>query len=807
FLSAPASRLRRRHGENWELIAEGDAADRRVQDLLNSSLPGRGATKPEHWGLLGFLWARQGEASTWPELADEAVGQQIRSRLARVELDPVIERLRDRLAAIADEIVTATGKPRAGGALESANSELAAIEAALTGLASQRAEIEGTQGRYREAVAAVAQLERERGDRERAAKALAEQAAAADRVKTELEARQTELTTAEGRLQAVSRDAETLTARKAALGVARMSLTAAEEAAGPANAVLAKVRGRSDERRADRPVVEREVSELRARHRRVQALIRLRRLAADASALEQRLGRAEESAAELERIGESLGRLPAVSAGDVSKLRGLSDRVQTLRTQVDALGLTVELTPDDSGEVSVRSEDGTRVESVEAGEVSILRSPQTIGLLLPGWGKVAIRSGAADGQDAADDLRRATGEFEAVLRDAEVTSVEAAREAVAARKELGVELKAAKTSHAERLGEMGSVGELRESVEAAKRRQQLAAAELSPEPGEAALSASELESEEARLATAVPPAERALTELDAEITRLGLHERNAVEVVTKAVSEANERRGDVKTLESQTKDLADRYPDGIEGAKSGAGSEFVRAEARLKVTKDALPVDFEKLPERNRRAAVALQELLNDLQARRAERDAARGALQSLGGQGIYTRETELVEKQTEAILRRDAARARGWSARIAATLIEHRKQAATRAVLTPLEDRLSAAFAMLSGREDRRVFLDENLQIVGLGREREAAHPFETLSQGAKEQLLLCLRIAVATELASDEPQVLILDDVLVNTDAVRQERVLDSLSSKAGDLQVVILTCHPERYRGIGRTVGFDA
>ncbi len=220
-------------------------------------------------------------------------------------------------------------------------------------------------------------------------------------------------------------------------------------------------------------------------------------------------------------------------------------------------------------------------------------------------------------------------------------------------------------------------------------------------------------------------------------------------------------------------------------------------------TRSELPPDFEKLPERNKRSAASLQQIANDLQARRTERDQAQATLEILGGQGLYSRETELEEKQAEALLRRDAARARGWSARVAHDLIEHRKQAATKAVLAPLEQRLSAAFAELTGDTARQVFLDERLQIAGIGRSREETHAFEQLSQGAKEQLLLCLRLAVAQELATDEPQVLILDDVLVNTDPVRQDRVLDVLGAQAARLQILILTCHPDRYRGVGQPV----
>jgi len=49
-------------------------------------------------------------------------------------------------------------------------------------------------------------------------------------------------------------------------------------------------------------------------------------------------------------------------------------------------------------------------------------------------------------------------------------------------------------------------------------------------------------------------------------------------------------------------------------------------------------------------------------------------------------------------------------------------------------------------------------------------------------------------------KPQVLILDDVLVNTGPIRQERILDTLATQANHLQIQILTCHPDRCRGVG-------
>ena len=264
-------------------------------------------------------------------------------------------------------------------------------------------------------------------------------------------------------------------------------------------------------------------------------------------------------------------------------------------------------------------------------------------------------------------------------------------------------------------------------------------------------------------------------------------------------------------LERQISEIIARYfslgENGLNAAKQKAQSVFFQTEARLLETRRKLPHDFERLPERNRRAAAAAEEVAAALERKRREHTALEATLKTLGAEGLYSRETLLIERHEMKLREAETARTRGLAARLAHDLIEHRKLAATRSVLEPLEARLSAAFAEITGDFGRRVFLDENLQITGTGRTRADAVSFQNLSQGAKEQLLLCLRLAVAEELAqSDGGQIVILDDVLVNTDSGRQQRVLDLLQNAANKLQLLILTCHAERYRGIGRELAFE-
>jgi len=828
FLQSPRSLLKQWQSGAWQPLAEADLADQRVQALLQSSLPGKGATKPEHWGFLGFLWARQGEPAEWPGLDDEAVGQRIRARLARVELDPVIEQLRARLATTSESLLTSGGKPKVGGPLAIAEADLAALDTSLATLRQTRDDLDYAYQHHQQADADVARLEKEHADRSTATTALRDQATAAERLRNELDVRQQALLHAQEKLTALAADADALALRRTEHTAAQAALAAAESSTLTATKAHADLRSRLDTTQDERPRRENALAALRTRHQRLQSLLKLRQLTATVTAFEKQLAAATAFAAEIAHLEAKKAKLPALTPAKLRKLEDLADSVRTLRTQVQALGLTVELTPEAAATIMLDASAAAEISNFKSqielapdaaaeipnfksqielapGELHRLQRPQSLDLHLAGWGRVVIRSGAQDAQTAAADLTKAETSLREALAAAEIASVEAARDAVAARKDLESQLKTAHAALIPHLGDHDSLAALRETAATATRRAEAQSATLAPTAEEQALGLTALETAEAGEAEALPAAENAFRTFGKQLDQLAADERAAAQHVSAAEKLQSTHRATLRTLETQIADLTGRYPDGLDAAKKAAQLAFAQAEARVIATKAELPPDFEKLPERTKRAATGLQQIVNDLTSRRSERDEAKGKLETLGGQGIYSRETELEEKKAEALLRRDAARAQAWCARLAHDLIEHRKQAATKAVLTPLEQRLTAAFADLTGDTTREVFLDEHLQIAGIGRTRDTSHAFENLSQGAKEQLLLCLRLAVAQELSADEPQVLILDDVLVNTDPVRQERILDVLGTQATRLQILILTCHPDRYRGVGQPLTF--
>jgi len=72
-------------------------------------------------------------------------------------------------------------------------------------------------------------------------------------------------------------------------------------------------------------------------------------------------------------------------------------------------------------------------------------------------------------------------------------------------------------------------------------------------------------------------------------------------------------------------------------------------------------------------------------------------------------------------------------------------------------------------------------------------------VSGGEFEQIHFATRLALADLLSADERQLVVFDDVLMATDEHRMGRILELLDERRAQLQVLILTCHPERYEAL--------
>ena len=811
FLQNPRSLLSGWNGASWQPVADGDAADDRLGALLQTSRAAKGATRAAHWGMLGYLWMRQGELADWPDWQEApAAGEAVRGMLVKVEIDPFIEAVRQRMwAAFTENFTPATNQPKVGGTLLQAEGELARVEAELADIAGTRRQIQADQEAFDRLSEELPRLESESEAHRREADRLREAAGQAAVLRVEVERCRHVVETARDRRNTLQHDADA--ARRHAQEAERIAaaLRAAQGEGERRVREAAEVGGTLRAAEAAQEDHARELATAQANLQRVGKLARCRRLAEEIERGRLTLERCAAQAAAVATLATERAELPTIPPAKLVRLDKLQDAVRANRARVEALGLMVELTPANAAPVTVRADGGASepLPDILPGDTRTIRAAQTLVLDLPGWGTLRLRSGAEE----AGALRQTLAADETTLRQElaalGVPTPEAARALAEHARELDTRLDAARQALADATGGQANTADTLRTRLAENRRQlEALTGELDPTPPEQSATAADLDAAEQ---AANVRGEQGHAEGKALGRRLKEH-REAAAQATQAQERAERAvlslRLEGENLGRQAAALQTRHAGGLEAALQNAGEDFAVASYTLKQAEAKLPPDADTLPERNRRAATAAAQVDVELRRRRADLATLQGRLELLGSSGLHEREGALRARQAAHQAQAAQTRARSRAARLVHDLIERRKQAATRAVLAPLQERLSARFAEVSGERDRRIFLDESLTVRGLGRKDGELVPFAELSQGAKEQLLLCLRLAIAEELATkgEGPQCLILDDVLVNTDAARQRRVLDLLEhAAAGGLQILVCTCHPDRYRGVGNVV----
>jgi hypothetical protein len=117
--------------------------------------------------------------------------------------------------------------------------------------------------------------------------------------------------------------------------------------------------------------------------------------------------------------------------------------------------------------------------------------------------------------------------------------------------------------------------------------------------------------------------------------------------------------------------------------------------------------------------------------------------------------------------------------------------------VVAPLQDRVGRRLSELTRGAYTAVGFDPSFRIKGVTPASASAALPDDLSFGTLEQLMLLTRLCLGEMLGEDGRQVLVLDDNLVHTDSVRMDQACQMLEEAAERMQIVIFTCHPERYR----------
>nr|WP_319374894.1 AAA family ATPase [uncultured Methanobacterium sp.] len=126
--------------------------------------------------------------------------------------------------------------------------------------------------------------------------------------------------------------------------------------------------------------------------------------------------------------------------------------------------------------------------------------------------------------------------------------------------------------------------------------------------------------------------------------------------------------------------------------------------------------------------------------------------------------------------------------------LTSHYQENTISKLAEPLEIRVTEDMERLLGPKYSLKF-DLRMKPESVNTQGEEAS-LDLLSFGTQEQVWYLFRLALGNILSSEEQQLVVLDDPLVNTDPVRMHHALEILEENARNMQVVVVTCDVDKY-----------
>ena len=765
----------------------GDAVEDRLAQLLRFTPAGRGESKrDENQGLYGLLWVEQGQShralgvgeggkSTLASAIEGEIGQIVGGERGRVLLAAAAQRHdlfwgrndkpRGEYRALGEELEQLREHATSiGQTMQRFDGKVQALATRADALARHRRE-----DRLARAVDAVSQHRRSvegalavETARDLALRAL--DAAAQDRtIATERRQRRSDMI---DRLDTAWRDEErALSLATEARSVCARQQAVAEAAAREADAAR-QIRITADRRLQN-------IDQAMARRRRQDAF----------EGLAVQLAEAEAQAARRRDILASVAGV-AVSAKDVADLERLQSTVDRAGSALAAASVRIEFEPD-----------GTRGVALDGSPIA---SGMPLGLCkdavlwLEGFGQLRIRPGGGveDLARAQDDAAQA---LDARLRGLGLSSVADAKAKVMRRRDIDAEV-----TGLDRLLTVLAPRGLDPMRQAVENERAGLARPLSDEV-RTSLDADDGALERARQARDAAAASEDSAKAAAEIGRAA-REAAAREhaIADDRASRARAQREAVSAelgaaRAAATDDALRDRQAAVEATLAAASAALARAEVGLDGSDAAVArLDLERAEgaERSIRADLAR------LTAEARELEVELGAL----GQGGLGEELSQITGQIER-LERDKA-AQDLEAKASRLLLETLSEAqrdSKERWLGPVRQRVKPYLKFLEPDSD--IVLDERtLEIEGIVR-NGVSEPFSSLSVGAREQMAVITRLALADILrGAGASSALILDDALVNTDEGRLERMHRVLQTAAKSLQVLVLTCRERDFVGLG-------
>ncbi|SOB99476.1 DNA repair exonuclease SbcCD ATPase subunit [Rhodobacter sp. JA431] len=783
WLSRPQARITEAGGR---IIAQDDEAEAWIEALMQDGAGSGGLAGPS-----GLVWVRQGLLGLEPEgtSADErrarerglntrrdllsSVAGEIEAMTGGRRMDAVVARVVEDLAPL----VTATGKPKSGGAWATALAEVESLAKEIAELRPKAERLSGDLARRGEVQRQIARLTdpaeaQARAEAVKAAKAAYE---AAQAHAAQLAQSETALRLAQNEEAAANGEISRLTQLQARLTELAQARDAAETKAEAARQRAEELAGREGAARQKAEASAHILRDLRARLGAAQKAQLARAAAARAEALAGQVKRAESLQQEAEQITAKLG-LMRISPKALQAAEEAQAALDRLTVQAELQAVQISAHPTGGGQALLEGV------PLGAGPHPVLAACE---ITLPGFGSLYLDPGAKRGAETAQRLDQARGARDAALAACGAESLSAARHLLNEAQRLREALKQITAS----LADVAPKGA--ESLRADLARAQAEATQAPQQGAEEDIPALEVALAQADEAASTAQAEARTAQDLASTAREARAGAEAARLAQKQAHEAAQQEaGDPQVLAERLAALRAELPK-----RAQATAE--KAQAHQVLT--AAAPDLATAEARLARATSAAEQARQEVEEGRRHLAELDTRISVLAEEGIEERLADLEGRHQEA-----EARAGRYEGEVKALIrlrvaLEAARSAAREAYFEPVMRELKPLLSILHPGAEIEID-DQTLLPSILTREGEA-ESLDILSGGTREQLAILTRLAFARLFAqAGHPVPVILDDALVMSDDDRIEAMFTALHRVARDQQIIVFTCRQRAFAQLG-------
>lgn len=765
-----------------EHFSDADAEDK-LAGLFGYQFALKGTSRPEHQGIPGLLWVRQGSIQDIRDPVSHA-GDQLQSALG-TSLGEVAASAGDDLTNALEkeraQWLTPTGRPTGDYKVvvedcDAGRTKLSELDVQIAGYRAQVDEL----GRLREQRRTIDQLQPWQAERVLAGEAQKhlekvrgwQTQQQHDQAKLQDHERSQEL--CRQQLRNFENDTKQLAKRASAKAEAKKQVDACQARQPQLNAKLAQTQAAYDMAKIAAAQARQRAERARVQHEHdglVAELVRNRKKVQQARDLQKTL-------AELRRQQQA----NAIDEKALAKLKRCRGKLDELAIRHDSLATRLQFDLHPGQSLTLGSESVTG-----KGERLLV---ETTELVIPAVGTLRLQPGGTDIATLVRDQQRVQEQHNNLLAELGITTLPEGERRLASSKDFAIKIDR-EEARMQGLAPAG-VDELAAQCQLDDEHVGALSAKLAALP-----EANPDATDEATAEAALEAAQRKLKNVEQEDTDLKRDLAIANQKFATSSEEWEQLNGELESPEYKSR--IKKVSDQLVTLNAEAANLGINIQTRQLKIDAAQPETLQQDVDRHTRSA----EVMRSAAAERQQViDRLEAKLEALGAQGLEETRAALQQEVEANERRRDELDRHTAALDLLLNLLKDKRRALTRQLQAPLQKHLDHYLKLLFPYASLTV--DESLTPERLTRQPATASEgggVENLSYGTREQVGLISRLAYADLLSeAGKPTLIILDDALVHSDSPRLEQMKRILFDAAKRHQILLFSCHPDNWRNLG-------